>query len=405
MVLQRTILIVEDSPLQAIVLRRFLQNAGYLVVTAKDGVDALETIPKHPIALVISDINMPKMNGFELCRSIKSSPTLWQLPVILCTALSTPNDLIMGIEVGADNYIAQPWNDQQLLSIINELLSTPPRPAMGMETEVVKLRGQEFKVSTSRQYILNFLLSTYENLHQQNQELNHLKAEILKAYKQLENVQKEQEQILYKIFPESVAQELLAYGTVSPRRYEDATVMFVDFKGFTQSAKDINAQTLVEALGHYFETFDGIIEKYKLERIKTIGDGYMCVGGVPEYVGVPVIDTVKAALEIRQFVLNSKAEMKEKYQISWDARIGINTGPVVAGVIGKKRPAYDIWGGTVNLASRMESHCEVNQVNISEETYQLVKDYFLIKERGKIAVRNKEGIEMYVEMYYVEAVK
>lgn len=402
MVLPRTILVVEDSPLQAIVLRRVLTQAGYQVVISKDGFDAMEAVKKQPIGLIISDINMPRMNGFELCRAIKSDPNLRSIPVILSTALSTPNDLIVGIEVGADNYIPHPWNEQQLLATIDDLLRSPPHPPTSDEPEIVLLRGKEYKINTSRQYILNFLLSTYENIHQQNQQLNQLKEELQRANKQLKSVQEEQEEILNNIFPLSVSQELMAYGSVTSRRYDEATVMFLDFVGFTKSTIDLNPQTLVEALGIYFEKFDAIIDANSLERIKTIGDGYMCVGGVPEPNPNHAYNSVNAALEILAFLNSQSEEMKRKYQLEWKLRIGIHSGPVVAGVIGKKRPAYDVWGGTVNLASRLESSCEPNKINISNSTYELVKNSFVCVSRGKVPVKNKVGLEMELDMYYVE---
>lgn len=405
MVLHRTILVVEDSPVQAIVLRRALTHAGYQVVIAKDGAEGLEIVKRQNIDLIISDINMPRMNGFELCRNIKSDMILRKIPVILSTALSSPTDLIVGIEVGADNYIPHPWNENQLLNIIEELLKAPTRQQTTAETEVVILRGKEYHINTSRQYILNFLLSTYENIHQQNSELNSLKDEIQKAYKKLESVQKEQEEILYNIFPEAVAQELMAYGSVTARRYEEATVMFLDFVGFTKSSRDLNPQALVEALGVYFEKFDSIIEMHRIERIKTIGDGYMCVCGVPEAVPDHPVYAIRAALHIMDFMYFGATEMQQKYGLDWKIRIGIHSGPVVAGVIGKKRPAYDIWGDTVNLASRMESHSEKNKINISKATYEAVKDVFKITPRGKIPVKNKEGIEMELDMYFVDGLK
>lgn len=403
MVLQRLILVVEDSPVQAIVLRRFLTQAGYPVMIAKDGIDGLEMLKKQPVGLIISDINMPRMNGFELCRAIKSDPTLRNIPVILSTALSSPTDLIVGIEVGADNYVPHPWNEKQLLATIDELLRSPPRQATIDEPETVVLHGKEYKINTSRQYILNFLLSTYENIHLQNQELSKLKEENQRAYQQLQSVQKEQEQILNNIFPLSVTQELMAYGSVTSRRYDEATVMFLDFVGFSKSSNDMNPQTLVEALGTYFEKFDAISELNTIERIKTMGDGYMCVGGVPEPTPNHAFNCVNAALEIMNYLKSPEAALlQQKYGVNWDLRIGIHSGPVVAGVIGKKRPAYDIWGGTVNIASRMESSCEKNKINISHFTYEVVKNSFICLPRGSVPIKNKQGVEMEMEMYYVE---
>lgn len=405
MALQHTILIVEDSSVKALVLQSMLVAAGYQVIIATNGAKGCEVLKKQHIDLIISDIYMPYMNGFELCRHIKQDPLWCNIPVILSTALSSPTDLIMGIEVSADNYIPYPCDEKQLLNAIEELLQAPPRQPVTTSSETVILKGQEYVINTSRQYILNFLLSAYENIHQQNHELSILKDEIQKAYQKLEKIQKEQAEILHNIFPEAVTEELMAHGAVTARRYEEASVMFLDFVGFTKSSRDISPQILVEALNFYFAEFDSIIEKNKLERIKTIGDGYMCACGVPEPVLHHAIHTTLAALEILDFITDSSVEMQQKYGFNWKIRIGIHSGPVVAGVIGKKRPAYDIWGGTVNIASRMESHSEKNKINISEFTYEKIKDKFKITPRGKLPVKSKEGIEMELNMYFVDGLK
>lgn len=401
----KIILIVDDSPVQAIVLRRILTQASFQVATAKDGVEALDLMKKQPIGLVISDINMPRMDGYELCKNIRLDPQLQQTPVILCTILSSPQDLIRGIEAGADNYIIRPFHTDNLLTLVNELLNHRAYQTVLQEKEEVIINNQKYSIGTSRQFILNFLLTSYQNMQQQNLELTQLREQLEKTNQQLASSQKEQEQLIHNIFPESVAQELLAYGSVTPLRFEDASVMFIDFVGFTKSSMNLTPQILLEALNFYFENFDSIIEKRHLERIKTIGDGYMCVGGLPKINKSHPIDCAHAALEIQEFLKESSKMVREKYQVDWKIRIGIHTGPVIAGVLGKKRFAYDIWGGTVNLASRMESHSEHNKINVSHATYERIKDQFVIEPRGPTAVKNKEGLEQYLDMYYVISAK
>lgn len=404
----KKILVVDDTPLQAIMLRRALSQGDYDVATAKSAMEALEFLKKQrDFDLVVTDVNMPEMNGFQLCRAIKINPEYSDIAVIICTVLSDPEDLIKGIEAGADNYITRPWNDERLLKLTEEALKTRP-PQRISQTEEVSFSGRNYKISTSRQYILNFLLSTYENIHLQNVELNELREELQKAYSQLKNAQREQEQIVLNIFPERVAQELIAYGSVNPMRYEDVTVGFVDFIGFTESSFKLNPQQLVEALEYYFENFDRIIETRDLERIKTIGDGYMFAGGIPQPQpnDTHTFQCIVAAMDIRSFVKESSEHMMKKYGIEWKVRIGIHTGPVVAGVIGKKRLAYDIWGETVNLANRLEAQCEENQINISSATYQKVKDYFACRSRGTLPIKSRGGREeLSMEMYYVESMK
>lgn len=404
--MNKTILVADDSPVQAIMLRRTLMQAGFQVVMAKNGLEAFECLKKQPIDLIISDVNMPKMDGYELCRTIKHDAELCRIPLILCTTLADPMNLIKGIEVGASNYITKPWNEENLLTLIDGLLRSPTYIKLNTEnSEEVTFNGQSYKIHTGYQEILNFLLTTYQNIHKQNQELIELREELQKAYSRLASTQKEQEQILYNIFPEKVAQELIAYGSAEPQRYEEATVVFIDFVGFSRSTLQMNPQDLVEALGFYFEKFDEIMNQRKVERIKTMGDGYMYVGGIPTVNTTNPIDCTLAALDIQHFVQESAKEVQSKYQIHWQVRIGIHTGSLVAGVVGKNRLAFDIWGETVNLASRMETHSDPNQINISSETYEKIKDFFICRPRGAIIVKNKGGIEeLSMEMYFVEGI-
>lgn len=401
----KQILIVDDSPLQAIILRRILVQAGFTVITAKDGLEALDCLKKHAVDLIISDITMPNMTGFELCKKVKDDKQFFHIPVILCTTLTDPTDLIHGIEVDADNYVTRPYHSDNLLRIIRDLLETPPSPRLKQEIEEVEIEGKKYAIGVSREHILRFLITTYRNILQQNEEFIELKEQIQSAYKQIETAQKEQEQLLFNIFPESVANELIAYGSVTPLRFDDVSVMFIDFVGFSKSAKILLPHQLVQALEYFFEKFDEIIDRHHLERIKTIGDGYMCVAGIPAQSKTHAINCILAALEIKKFVIESTPLLNEKYGIEWRARIGINSGPVVAGVVGKKRLAYDIWGDTVNLASRMESHCMAGEVNISKYTYEKTSDYFIFEARGSIQIKNREGVERSEEMYFVKGVK
>jgi class 3 adenylate cyclase len=171
--------------------------------------------------------------------------------------------------------------------------------------------------------------------------------------------------------------------------------MFTDFKGFTQIAEQMSPGELVAEIDVCFKAFDGIITRNGLEKIKTIGDSYMCAGGLP----VPTADhaekVVKAALEIQDFMEQHQLEREGKGKARFEARIGIHTGPVVAGIVGVKKFAYDIWGDTVNIASRMESSGEAGEVNISGSTYSLVKDKFMCQYRGKVEAKNKGEIDMY----------
>ncbi len=210
-------------------------------------------------------------------------------------------------------------------------------------------------------------------------------------------VEKEKEKsdvLLLNILPEQTAEELKDKGKVQAKRFESVSVMFTDFKGFTQNSANLSPEELVESVNYYYSKFDDIIDKHGLEKIKTVGDAYMCAGGLPFPTKDHPIQMVEAALEIAEFVNEFKKSDPDAMN-RFDIRIGINTGPVVAGVVGKKKFAYDIWGDTVNIASRMESNSEPGKVNISDNTYQLIKDKYQCSYRGEIEAKNKGLLKMY----------
>jgi len=201
--------------------------------------------------------------------------------------------------------------------------------------------------------------------------------------------------LLLNILPETTANELKEHGKAKTRTYGLVTVMFTDFKDFTKVSEIVSPELLVEELDYCFSAFDSIIEKYNIEKIRTVGDAYICVGGMPVLTFTHAADTVQTAIDIRNFMLNRKREKENRGEIPFDIRIGIHTGPVVAGIVGVKKFVYDIWGDTVNIASRMESSSEAGKINISGSTYDLVKDRFRCNYRGKIEAKNKGEIDMY----------
>jgi class 3 adenylate cyclase len=207
-------------------------------------------------------------------------------------------------------------------------------------------------------------------------------------------------ELLLNILPEEVAEELKATGTAKAKAFTMVTVMFTDFKGFTAISERVSAELLVAEIHDCFSAFDRIIQKYKIEKIKTIGDAYLCASGLPVPNYTHAEDIVRAAIEIRDFMVRRKTEKAARGEISFDIRIGIHTGPVVAGIVGVKKYAYDIWGDTVNLAARMEQKSDTGKINISETTYEMVKERFDCTYRGKIEAKNK-GM---VNMYFVEPV-
>lgn len=216
----------------------------------------------------------------------------------------------------------------------------------------------------------------------------------------IEEERKKSDNLLLNILPPAIAEELKTRNKVAARKYDQATVMFTDFIGFTNVAERLSPEMLVEELDYCFSNFDHIIEKYRIEKIKTVGDAYFCASGLSDMNASPS-DMVKAALEIQDFLLHVKAERLSQGLPYFEARVGIHTGPVVAGVVGAKKFAYDIWGDTVNIAARMEEACEPGRVNVSEDAHLLAKYEFEWLYRGKIAAKNK-GM---MDMYYVTSVK
>ena len=231
-------------------------------------------------------------------------------------------------------------------------------------------------------------------------EVTFQKEKIEEQKNELEIAKEKSEKLLLNILPEEMVDELKVQGKAKARSYKRVTVMFTDFKGFTQISESLKPTELVERLDSYFIKFDEIIEKYNVEKIKTIGDAYMCAGGVPIRNKSNPIEVVLAGLDIQNYIYELKEKDPNNKDL-WELRIGIHSGELIAGVIGIKRFAYDIWGDTVNIAQRMEMTGEVGKVNISGETYELVKMFFECTHRGKVQAKNKGEIDM----YFVEGIK
>jgi len=212
----------------------------------------------------------------------------------------------------------------------------------------------------------------------------------------LEEERRRAEGLLLNILPGEIAHELELNGLVSPKYFEDVSVMFTDFVGFTTSAEKLAAEDLVALLNEYFSAFDEITKRHGIEKMKTVGDSYMCIGGLPVRTPSHPVDTVLAALEMVRFVAERPRGEVGDVPVDWSMRVGIHTGPVVAGVVGTLKFAFDIWGDTVNFSSRMESSGVANRVNISERTHARVKDFFECEYRGKILTKDKREVDMYL---------
>jgi class 3 adenylate cyclase len=222
--------------------------------------------------------------------------------------------------------------------------------------------------------------------------------ELEEVNKKIEAEQGKNEELLQNILPKNIAEELKLNGFVQPKNYPEVSIMFTDFVNFSNKSEKVTPEEIVKRLDYYFSTFDQIIEEYNLEKIKTLGDGYMCIGGIGSPTEQACINMVSAAIAIRNFVHEEIEKCQKIDQLCFDIRIGIHVGSVVAGVVGRKKLSFDIWSHNVNIASRMENNSEIGAINISEPVYDKIKDHFKCTYRGEIPVK---GLGMMAQ-YFVE---
>jgi class 3 adenylate cyclase len=232
-------------------------------------------------------------------------------------------------------------------------------------------------------------------VEERTREIQQQKEKIEDQKEAIEIEMKKNEELLLNILPESTAKELILNGRAVPKSYDQVTILFADFQNFTAIAESLTPEKLVDNLDQYFRAFDNAIAAFPIEKIKTIGDAYMCAGGLPEENTTNARDIALAALKMMEEVDRINQQKVAAGEQPWNLRIGINTGPVTAGVVGKSKFAYDLWGDTVNIASRMETNSEAGKINVSESTHELIKDQFVFSYRGQIAAKNKGELAMY----------
>lgn len=364
----KTILIVDDTPENIDILDGLLQD--YRKKVATNGEKALQiAFSEDPPDLILLDIEMPKMDGFEVCKRLKSDPLTKDIPVIFLTAQTDKKTTIEGFKIGACDFMTKPFNPEELMVRVKTQLDLT-EARRKLEATI-----QQMEISSA------LLKQSAEEMSRQNITI--------------EEERRKADSLLLNVLPEFVARELKERGHVTPRHFPIATVLFADLVGFSKISKGLTPKEIVDELSYLFVGFDLILEKNNMEKIKTIGDGYMAAGGVPIPNTSNPVDVVKAGIEMVKFVNRIRAENEKSGRPSWEVRIGIHTGELVAGVIGKNKFVYDIWGVTVNAASRMESAGEPGKVNISGITYQLVKDKFNCTYRGNIDVKNMGKLDLY----------
>jgi class 3 adenylate cyclase len=328
----------------------------------------LETLFGKSVELEESDIT--DMNS--LGRVLKTGQALW-MNENFPTGFLSPFQSKIIIPLESDSYANSQGGDACIGTI--NFASTRPQA----------YTQEDLRIG----YLLAVQLSAAIRNAQRFEQLNLL-------YEQLDEEKRKSDQLLLNILPADIAAELKYAGKVKPVHYDSASVLFTDFQNFTQLSEQLSPQELVDELDYCFSYFDQVIEAHNLEKLKTIGDSYMCVGGIPTPNQTHAIDAVLAAIHIRLFMQWRKLEKLQNNQPYWDIRIGIHSGPLLAGVIGQKKFAYDVWGDTVNTASRMESSGVPGNINISQATFELVKDLFEFQYRGKIRAKNKGKIDMYL---------
>ncbi|RCR69512.1 adenylate/guanylate cyclase domain-containing protein [Larkinella punicea] len=259
--------------------------------------------------------------------------------------------------------------------------------ALTYKVNLLKKRRQEAEQEQIRLLVENKRLVSEQNAM--------LEQKVQQRTEELQAAKQRSEELLLNILPAEVVEELKRTGRSKPRRFERVTVLFTDIVNFTSMGERLSPEELVSEIDYYYRSFDAILSQYRIEKIKTIGDAYLCAGGLPVVYPENPVEVVRAALEMRAFLLRNQHERQANGQQHFEFRIGVHTGPVVAGIVGDRKFAYDIWGDTVNTAARMEQYGEAGKVNISETTFRLVKEQIRCSYRGKIAVKNKEALDMY----------
>ena len=334
---------------------------------------SLELAEKHGYREQIIDANLQLSNLYEQIGNVSLSYDHYKKHILFRDSMTNLNTVQQMADLRTDFEVSLKQSEIDLLE---------------KESEILQLKEKR------QTYMIYAILSALTALFIIAFALYRRYTFIKKTNKIIEEEKNRSDQLLLNILPSQTAEELKMYGRVEAKRFDMVTVLFTDFKEFTHFAESLSPEKLVERVDYYFSKFDEIITKYKLEKIKTIGDSYMCASGLPHTSDDHAQRMLHAALEIVDFV-NEEKDANNDTKAHFEIRIGVNTGPIVAGIVGIKKFSYDIWGDTVNIASRMESHSETGKINISENTYALVKEHFDCTYRGKIQVKNKGEMNMY----------
>jgi adenylate cyclase len=331
------VLIVDDEEQNRSLLHDPLEARGYEIAEAENGMIALEKIAARRPDVILLDVMMPQMDGFEVCRRLKTDSKTAHIPILMVTALSDRKERLMGIAVGANDFLNKPVDIQDVTLRVGNAVYT-------------------------------------KHLHDQ-----------------LQVEQEKSEQLLLNILPQPIAERMKKGETNIADSFPDVTVLVADLVGFTTLSAHIGPEQIVQLLNEIFSAFDLLTEKNGLEKIKTIGDAYMVAGGI----SFPRPDHAEASAELALEMQTEIARLNNEYDTSVRLRIGICTGAVVAGVIGRKRFAYDLWGESVNLACRLESTGEAGKIQIAESTYERLKDKYQFEPKHSLDVKGHGALSAY----------
>lgn len=366
-----TILLVDDSPIQRLALALLLKEAGYTdLLMAGSAVEAFRYLQQDMAAqvdLILMDLNMPEINGIEACRQIKRMIGQQDVPIIMVTSSDETEDLKLAFAAGAIDYIIKPPKQVELIARVQSALK------LKHETDGRKARERE--------------------LQKLNERLENIFTDLAQKHRLLQVEQEKSERLLLNILPQPIAERLKQEPGIIAERFEEVTVLFADIVDFTPLSASVAPETLVTMLNDVFSLFDRLADKHGLEKIKTIGDAYMAVAGLPMPRPDHATAAVAMALDIQR-ELSGLALTPNGRPLR--VRIGLHTGPVVAGVIGQKKFSYDLWGDTVNTASRMESHGIAGCIQVTETTYRHLRLNYVFEKRGAIQVKGKGEVVTYL---------
>lgn len=336
-----SLLIVDDNELNRDMLTRRLERLGYKVSCTENGGEALEKMRTESFDLLLLDIIMPVMDGFEVLEKLKAEPSLREIPVIVLSASDQLDHVVKCIQMGAEDYLSKPFNPVLLQARIGSCLER-------------------------------------KRLH--DREASNLR--------QIEREKQRSDELLHVILPRDVAAELKATNAVQPRRFEKVGILFCDVAGFTAYSDRHHPEEILSHLQTLVEAFEELCVEHNLEKIKTIGDSFMATAGLLAPRDNPALDCVKCALEM--------VTVARSLPAGWDVHVGIHVGPVIAGVVGRRKYQYDIWGDTVNTAARMEVAADAGSVCVNKETWNLISEHCCGRSLGRIQVKGKGEQELFV---------